>query len=279
MIVDLSGKTAVVTGAGGVLAGRFAHALAMAGAKVAVLDIVEDRARATQEAIEKDGGIAATVVCNVLDHASMAAAEARVFELLGPYQILINAAGGNDVNTSTTNETYRVQDVDNPDAISFFDLPPDRFGRVFDLNLMGTFIPTQVFVKQMLTQPNPAIVNISSMSSYTALTKVCAYSAAKAAINNLTQWLAVHFGETGLRVNAIAPGFMITHQNRAMMTNPDGSLTDRSKKVIAHTPMKRMGTADDLIGTLLFLCDEQASGYITGVVIPVDGGFMACPGV
>ncbi len=279
MIVDLSGKTAVVTGAGGVLAGKFALELAKAGAKVAVLDIHAERAEATRRAIEREGGTALAVACDVLSRASVEEAERAVHTGLGPYQILVNAAGGNDVRVSTTHEEYRPGDVADPGAVSFFDLPVDGYNRVLNLNLMGTFVPTQVFVRRMLEAEHPCIVNISSMTAFTALTKVSAYSAAKAAVNSLTQWLAVHFGQTGLRVNAIAPGFMITHQNEKMMRNPDGSLTERSLKVIAHTPMKRMGTADDLTGALLFLCDEKASGYITGVVIPVDGGFLAMPGV
>lgn len=279
MIVDLSGKTAVVTGAGGIPAGKFAVDLAKAGAKVAVLDINADAAEATRAAIEREGGVAVCVGCDVLDRGSVERAEKEVHEKLGAYQILINAAGGNDVKISTTHDTHRPEDVANPDVISFFDLPAAGYNRVVNLNLMGTLIPTQVFVPRMLKEKSPCIVNISSMTSYTALTRVAAYSNAKAAINSLTQWLAVHFGETGLRVNAIAPGFIVTHMNRKMLTNPDGSLTERSKKIMAHTPMKRMGEADDLTGAILFLCDETASGYMTGVVIPVDGGFMAMPGV
>ncbi len=279
MKVDLTGKTAIVTGAGGVLAGKFALELAKAGAKVAVLDVNEAAVKATEMAIKEAGGTAVSVVCDVLDQNSMAEAEKKIYSELGDYHILVNAAGGNNVNASTSNEQFDEKDISDPNLISFFDLDTTMYNKVLNLNLMGTFIPTKVFVKRMLTVKNPAIINISSMSAFIALTKVSAYSAAKAAINNLTQWLAVHFGNTGLRVNAIAPGFIITHQNRQMMTNPDGTLTERSKKVIAHTPMKRMGEPDDLIGTLLFLCDEQASGYITGVVIPIDGGFMAAPGV
>lgn len=279
MHTNLSGRTAIVTGAGGVLAGRFALELARAGARVAVLDINLDAANETKKAIEAIGGTAVTVRCDVLDRASVEAAEREVTERLGAYQILVNAAGGNDINVSTTNEQYSEDDVANPDVLSFFDLPVDGFNRVVALNLTGTFVPTQVFAKKMLKEKNPVIVNISSMSAYTALTKVVAYSAAKAAINSLTQWLAVHFGNTGLRVNAIAPGFIVTRQNRKMMTNPDGSLTPRSQKVINHTPMKRMGEAEDLAGALLFLCDAEASAYINGVILPIDGGFMAAPGV
>lgn len=279
MSVDLTGKVAVVTGGGGVLAGKFALELAKAGAKVAVLDINGEAAEATALNIRDNGSEAISVACSVLDKQSMEEAEKKIFARFGGYQILINAAGGNSDKVSTTSEQYSEEDVTNPDAISFFDFEPRLFNNVVQLNLMGTIIPTQVFAKKMLLEKDPVIINISSMTSFDGLTKVCAYGAAKAAINNITKWLAVYFGNTKIRVNAIAPGFMITHQNEKMLTNPDGTLTERSKKIIAHTPMKRMGTADDLTGTLLFLCDAENSGYVTGVIIPVDGGFMAAPGV
>jgi len=279
MKVDLSGKTAVITGAGGILASNFSMHMARCGAKIAVLDIDGAAAEQTAQAVRDTGGEAVAIACDVLSHESMVEAEKKVVEAFGGYDILINAAGGNNVRVSTSSETFCEEDVEDPSKISFFDLDPALYNRVLNLNLMGTFIPTQVFVKGLMKADHPLIINMSSMSSYVALTKVAAYSNAKAAINSLTQWLTVHLGPLGIRVNAIAPGFFITKQNRAMMTNPDGTLSARSQKVIAHTPAGRMGEPDDLIGLLLFLCDYSASSYINGVVIPVDGGFMATPGV
>lgn len=279
MIVDLSDRIAVITGAGGILAGGFAKEMATRGAKVAVLDIDQAAAERTAEEIKEKGGTAIAVACDVLSRESMEEARQKITEAFGGYNILINGAGGNNVRVSTSSNTYREEDVKDPDKISFFDLDPALYRRVVDLNLMGTFIPTQVFVRGLMEADHPHIINMSSMSSYVALTRVAAYSNAKAAINSLTQWLTVHLGPLGIRVNAIAPGFFVTKQNREMMTNPDGSLTERSAAVIAHTPARRMGVPEDLTGLLLFLCDYSASEYINGAVIPVDGGFMAMPGV
>lgn len=279
MKVDLSDRIAVITGAGGILASNFSLHMAKSGAKVAVLDIDQASAEATARQVRENGGEAVSIACDVLSRESMQEAERKIVESYGGYNILINAAGGNNVKVSTSSDVYTPEDVKNPEKISFFDLDPILYSRVLNLNLMGTFIPTQVFVKGLMKAENPLIINMSSMTSYTALTRVAAYSNAKAAVNSLTQWMAVHLGPLGIRVNAIAPGFFITKQNKAMMTNPDGTLTPRSQKVIAHTPAGRMGVPDDLIGLLLFLCDTEASGYINGAVIPVDGGFMATPGV
>ncbi len=279
MKVDLSNRVAVITGAGGILASNFAIHMAQSGAKIAVLDIDEAAAEETARAIREKGGEAVAIACDVLSRESMEEAERKVVKAYGGYNILINGAGGNNVKVSTTSDVFTEEDVQDPSKISFFDLDPGLYNRVLNLNLMGTFIPTQVFVKGLMKGENPLIINMSSMSSYTALTRVAAYSNAKAAINSLTQWLTVHLGPLGIRVNAIAPGFFVTKQNKAMMTNPDGSLTLRSQKVIDHTPAGRMGVPDDLIGLLLFLCDHEASAYINGTVIPVDGGFMATPGV
>lgn len=279
MKVDLSNKTAVLTGAGGILASNFAIHMARCGAKIAVLDINLGAAEKTAATIREEGGRAIAIACNVLEKTSVEEAERKVVEEYGGYNILINAAGGNNIKVSTSSEHFNPDDVTDPDKISFFDLDNKLFDCVMDLNLLGTFIPTQVFTKGLMKAENPCIINISSMTSYVGLTKVVAYGCAKAAVNNLTTWLTNHLGPLNIRVNAIAPGFFITHQNRQMMTNPDGSLTERSQKVIAHTPAGRMGEPDDLIGLLLFLCDETASGYINGTVIPVDGGFMAVSGV
>lgn len=280
MIVDLSNKTAVITGAGGILCGNFALHMARRGAKVAILDFNYDAAKKTADQIKNEGGNAIAVQCNVLDKKSVEEAEKNVIKAFGGYNILINGAGGNDIKCSTSSETYNPADVNNPEKLSFFDLDPDLFQDILKLNLMGTVITSQVFIKGLLKAEAPCIINMSSMSSFgSGLTKVCAYGTSKAAVNSLTKWLAVHFGPVHIRVNAIAPGFFITHQNRAMMTNPDGTLSARSLKVIEHTPAGRMGEPDDLIGILLFLCDETASGYVNGVVVPVDGGLLATPNV
>lgn len=279
MKVDLSNKIAVITGAGGILASNFAIHMARSGAKIAVLDINGEAAEATAQAIREEGGEAIAIACDVLKKSSVEEAEQKVVEAFGGYNILINAAGGNNVRVTTSSDQFNPADVEDPEKLSFFDLDEFLFDKVMDLNLLGTFIPCQVFTKGLMKAEHPLILNISSMTSFNGLTRVAAYGCAKSAVNNLTKWLTVHLAPLKIRVNAIAPGFFITHQNRSMMTNPDGSLTPRSQKVIEHTPAGRMGEPDDLIGLLLFLCDETASGYINGVVIPVDGGFMATPGV
>lgn len=277
---NLNDKVAVVTGGGGVLGSAFARELAKAGAKVAIINRSEDKAKRVAEAIIAAGGTAIAVACDVLDKAAVEQAAAKVQTALGPCDILINAAGGNHPSATAARET--LGPLDRAGVIepgSFFDLQVDGFEYVFNLNFMGTFIPTQVFARQMAGRQGTTVINISSMSSYAPMTKVAAYSAAKAAINNFTQWLAVHLAETGIRVNAIAPGFFLTEQNRTLLTNPDGSRTARAEKIITHTPMRRFGDPQDLIGTLLWLADEQASGFVTGIVVPVDGGFMAYSGV
>ncbi len=274
----LQNKVAVVTGGAGVLGSAFAKGLAQAGAKVAIINRTAEKAKPVVEAINAFGGQAIAVPCNVLDRGAVENAAAIIKEKLGPCDILINAAGGNHPTATSAKEIYRM-DVDNPLQGTFFDLKVEGFNSVFQLNFMGTFIPTQVFALQMIGRPGATVINISSMSAYHPLTKVAAYSAAKAAVGNFTEWLAVHLAETGIRVNAIAPGFFLTEQNRALLTNPDGSLTPRADKIITHTPMKRFGDPQDLIGTLLWLSDEKASGFVTGIVVPVDGGFNAYAGV
>ena len=237
-----------------------------------------EKAQAVVDAIQAAGGTALAVPCDVLDKAAVGTAAAVVAEKLGPCDILINAAGGNHPAAISAKEIYQPTD-ENPLQGTFFDMKVEGFNAVFQLNFMGTFIPTQVFAQQMLGRPGATVINISSMSAYHPLTKVGAYSAAKAAVNNFTEWLAIHLADAGIRVNAIAPGFFLTEQNRTLLTNPDGSLTPRAAKIVAHTPMRRFGEPAELLGTLLWLADEKASGFVNGVVVPVDGGFNAYAGV
>ncbi|MBQ4151118.1 MAG: SDR family oxidoreductase [Clostridia bacterium] len=275
---DLSGKVAVVTGAGGVLCSYFAKVLARAGAKVALLDINEEAARTCAEEICAEGGKAKAYACNVLDKAACAAVAERVEKDLDKCDILINGAGGNNPRATTDKEYYESGDID-ADTKSFFDLEADGVEFVFNLNFLGTLIPTQVFVPQMLGRKGCSILNISSMNAYTPLTKIPAYSGAKAAISNFTQWLAVHFSKEGIRVNAIAPGFFSTKQNAKLLWNDDGTPTARTGKILAATPMGRFGETSELEGGLLFLLNEDAASFITGVVLPIDGGFSAYSGV
>ncbi|MBO4217103.1 MAG: SDR family oxidoreductase [Clostridia bacterium] len=276
--IDLKGKTAVVTGGGGVLCAYFSKALAACGAKVAVLDLRLEAAQKVVDEITAAGGTAVAVAANVLDKKSLLEAYDRVHAAFGACDILLNGAGGNNPKGTTTKEYYEEGDIDREDIISFFDLDPESVGFVFNLNFLGTLLPTQVFARDML-KGESVIVNVSSMNAFRPLTKIPAYSGAKAAVSNFTQWLAVHFSKAGIRVNAIAPGFFITAQNKSLLLNPDGSYTDRSRKILAHTPMNKFGVPEDLIGTLLWLCDNGASGFVNGVVVPVDGGFAAYSGV
>ena len=275
---DLSGKVAVVTGAGGVLCGMFSKALAAAGAKVAVLDLNEEAAQEVAAAIEKDGGIAKAYKCNVLEKDSMEACHQQVLKDFGPCDILINGAGGNNPRATTDKEYFELGDID-ADTKSFFDLEQKGVEFVFNLNFIGTLVPTQVFAKDMIGREGCNILNISSMNAYTPLTKIPAYSGAKAAISNFTQWLAVHFSKVGIRVNAIAPGFFSTKQNAALLFNPDGTPTPRTGKILAATPMGRFGESEELLGGLLFLLNNEAASFITGIVLPIDGGFSAYSGV
>ena len=275
---DLTGKTAVVTGAGGVLCSSFAKTLAAAGAKVALLDINVEAAQGFADEIVAEGGVAKAYKCNALDKDSCNAVAEAVMADLGPCDILLNGAGGNNPRATTDKEYYFSGDIDE-DCKNFFNLDADGVSFVFNLNFLGTLIPTQAFAKQMLGREGCNIINISSMNAFTPLTKIPAYSGAKAAISNFTQWLAVHFSKEGIRVNAIAPGFFSTKQNAALLWNPDGSPTPRTDKILAATPMGRFGEAHELDGALLFLINNDAAGFITGVVLPVDGGFSSYSGV
>ncbi len=275
---DLSGKVAVVTGAGGILCSYFAKVLARAGAKVALLDLNEEAAKQYAEEIIAEGGIAKAYPCNVLDKEICENTAKAVFEDFGPCDILINGAGGNNPKATTDKEYFETGDID-AETKSFFDLDTEGVGFVFNLNFLGTLIPTQAFAKQMVGREGCNIINISSMNAYTPLTKIPAYSGAKAAISNFTQWLAVHFSKVGIRVNAIAPGFFSTKQNAKLLWNDDGTPTARTGKILAATPMGRFGKTEELSGSLLFLVNNDAAGFITGIVIPVDGGFSAYSGV
>lgn len=275
---DLTGKVAVVTGAGGVLCSNFAAVLARAGATVALLDLNEQAAQEFADKINAEGGKAKAYKCNVLDKEICESVALQVENELGSCDILINGAGGNNPRATTDKEYFEIGDIDG-DTKSFFDLDSSGVEFVFNLNFLGTLIPTQAFAKQMVGREGCNIINISSMNAFTPLTKIPAYSGAKAAISNFTQWLAVHFSKVGIRVNAIAPGFFSTKQNARLLWNEDGSPTPRTGKILAATPMGRFGESEELEGSLLFLVNNKAASFITGVVIPVDGGFSAYSGV
>ncbi len=278
---NLEGRVAVITGGGGVLCSGFAKDLAKSGVKVAVLDLREEAAQAVVDEITADGGTAIAVGCNVLDKESMAAARDKVTKELGICDILINGAGGNNPKGTTSKDTLELSDLtEKAEGVkTFFDLDASGIEFVFNLNFLGTLITTQAFAADMVGRKNVSILNISSMNSYRPLTRIPAYSAAKAAVSNFTQWMAVHFADVGIRVNAIAPGFFSTNQNKTLLYNEDGSLTARSDKILTHTPLGRFGITDDLTGALYFLCDEEYSAFVTGVILPVDGGFSAYSGV
>lgn len=277
--INLEGKVCVVTGGGGVLCSAFAKALAANGAKVAVLDLRVENANKVAEEINAEGGTAIGVEANVLKKDSLEKARQEILEKFGTCDILLNGAGGNHPKGTTSNEILKPEDLEKEGITTFFDLDPDGIQFVFNLNFIGTLLPTQIFSRDMIGKKGAVIINISSMNAFTPLTKIPAYSGAKAAVSNFTQWLAVHMSGVGIRVNAIAPGFFLTDQNRSLLTNEDGTYTARANKILGQTPMGRFGEPGELIGTLLWLVDEGASGFVNGTVIPVDGGFSAYSGV
>ena len=275
--IDLKDKVVVVTGAGGVLCSMFAEAMAKTGASVALLDLNEAAAKEYADKINAEGGTAKAYGCNVLDKSSLELVHEKVIADFGKCDILINGAGGNNPKATTDNEYFTPEDIGS--MKTFFDLDKEGVEIVFNLNFLGTLLPTQVFAQDMIDKDDASIINISSMNAYTPLTKIPAYSGAKAAISNFTQWLAVHFSKTNIRCNAIAPGFFVTKQNEKLLFNEDGTPTPRTGKILGSTPMGRFGKTDELIGALLFLVSKKASSFVNGVVIPVDGGFSAYSGV
>lgn len=275
--IDLTGKVVVVTGAGGVICSVLSEAMAMTGAKVALLDLNEEAAQKNANEIVEKGYIAKGYKCNVLETESVQAARDQILKDFGTCDILINGAGGNNPKATTDDEYFVPEDLDN--MKTFFDLDPSGVQFVFSLNFMGTLIPTQVFAKDMINKKGASIINISSMNSYTPLTKIPAYSGAKAAITNFTQWLAVHFSKVGIRCNAIAPGFFVTKQNEKLLYNEDGTPTARTGKILAGTPMGRFGEVEELVGSVLFLACDEASGFVNGCCIPIDGAFASYSGV
>lgn len=272
---NLSGRVAVVTGGSGVLCSEMCRELARHDVKVAILNRTVEKGEEIAEDIRNNGGTASSFAADVLDRSSLEKAREEIVKLYGKVDILINGAGGNHPDAITAPETYGEE----VEGKSFFDLDEAGFSQVFATNFTGTFLTSQVFGEELLKQETPVMINISSMSAYAPMTKVPAYSAAKAGINNFTMWMATHFANTGLRVNAIAPGFFLTKQNKDLLLNEDGSFTSRSNKIITSTPMDRFGEPKELLGTLLWLTDESYSGFVTGITVPVDGGFMAFSGV
>jgi len=278
--INLTGKVAVVTGGSGVLGSVFSRSLAKAGAKVAVLARSEDKIDAVVKDIKASGGEAAGFSVDVLNKQALEKIHEDIKHKLGPCSILINGAGGNNPEATTTKEYFNTEDLNDPSLKSFFDLESETINELFNLNFLGALLPTQVFAQDMVSkEKSSTIINVSSMNAYTPLTKIPAYSGAKAAISNFTQWLAVHFSKTNIRVNALAPGFFLTEQNKNLMINDNGELSERANKIISQTPMERFGKPEELIGTLLWLVDQKSSSFVNGIVVPVDGGFSSYSGV
>ena len=274
--VSFAGKVVVITGAGGVLCGDMARAFAQAGAKVAALDLNEEAVEKLAEELRSQGYICRGYKANVLEREALEAVHQQVLSDLGPCDILVNGAGGNNPRATTDNE---YQHEAKEGQKTFFDLEASGVDFVFRLNFQGTLLPTQVFARDMVERHSGCILNISSMNAFTPLTKIPAYSGAKAAVSNFTQWLATHFAGTGIRCNAIAPGFLVSNQNRALLFNEDGTPTARSGKILRNTPMNRFVDSEELLGGVFFLCDDKAASAITGVVLPIDAGFAAYSGV
>ena len=274
--IDYSGKVVVITGAGGLICGSMARAFAQSGAKVAALDLNEDAVKKLADELKAEGLVCEGYKANVLDPEALEEVHKAVLQDLGECDILVNGAGGNNPRATTDNE---YQHEAKEGGKTFFDLQPDGVDFVFKLNFQGTLLPTQTFAKDMVKKKSGCILNVSSMNAYTPLTKIPAYSAAKAGISNFTQWLATHFAGTGIRCNAIAPGFLVSAQNYKLLFNEDGTPTARSAKILNGTPMGRYVDASELLGATLFLCDDRAASAITGVVLPIDGGFAAYSGV
>ena len=274
--IDFTGKVVVVTGAGGVLCGTMARAFAQAGAKVAALDLNKESVEKLAKEAREAGYICNGYQANVLDVEELEAVHQQVLSDLGPCDILVNGAGGNNPRATTDNEYHHEKKEGQK---TFFDLEPNGVDFVFKLNFQGTLLPTQAFAKEMADRKSGCILNVSSMNAYVPLTKIPAYSGAKAAVSNFTQWLATHFAGTGIRCNAIAPGFLVSNQNRALLFQEDGTPTPRSNKILAGTPMGRFVEGEELLGAVFFLCDDKAASAITGVVLPIDAGYSAYSGV
>lgn len=276
--MGIKNKIAVITGAGGVLCSSFAKCLAKEGAAVMLLDINKESAELVAKEIIAEGGVAEAFGCNVLDKCSIKSVHNEILEKYGKVNILINGAGGNNPRATLSKEYYEEGDENIEDIKTFFNLEKEDFSFVFDLNLMGTLLPSQEFSRDMLGNDG-VIINVSSMNAFKPLTKIPAYSSAKSAVSNFTEWLSVYFAESKIRVNAIAPGFFVTKQNKDLLFDKNGSPTKRTEKILRATPMGRFGKPEELNGTLLFLADNEKSSFVTGVIIPVDGGFNAYSGV
>tara|TARA_B100000949_G_scaffold165841_1_gene146381 strand:- start:2685 stop:3539 length:855 start_codon:yes stop_codon:yes gene_type:complete len=277
---ELKGKVVAITGGGGILCSTLAYAFGDQGAKVCVMDLNMDSAQAVSKKINDAGGSAMALKVDVLDRESLEEAKKEITEKFGPCDILINGAGGNHPLGTTSNPYLLKEDLNETakDFKTFFDLDMEGVQFVFNLNFIGTLLPAQVFSREMVGRSGCSVLNISSMNAFTPLTKIPAYSGAKAAVSNFTQWLAVHLSKVDIRVNALAPGFFLTDQNRSLLTEPDGGLTSRGATIIEQTPMGRFGEPEDLVGTTLWLSSEQ-SKFVTGIVVPIDGGFSAFSGV
>lgn len=277
--VDLNGKVVVITGAAGVICGVMIKPLLEAGAKVALLDINKEKLEQVTGKFAEYSSRLLGVQTDVLNKGSLQRAHEAVYQALGPCDILLNGAGGNHPKATTGHEYFEIGDLDKPELKTFFDLEQEGIDFVFKLNFLGSLLPTQIFASDMIGREGCCVINISSMNAYTPLTKIPAYSGAKAAISNFTQWLAVYFSKVGIRVNAMAPGFFLTEQNHALLIKENGELTERAHKIINSTPMGRFGEPEELIGTLMYLVDPKLSGFVNGVVIPIDGAFSAYSGV